>query len=227
MALSRRVEPLVVRTVWWAARSPGRRRLLERLAQEIDEAVETTSGDERPRTLYQMRLLSPPAAPPAATEPFRPGLDEAALLGLIGRAFAWHPEEQWDGQRLRRELDTVGNPPDAIRLAWEGPELAGFCWTRLHRRPTGPVGELVIAGVDPARAGRGLGTATVAAGVAHLRSQHVHHVYLYVESSNVVAVRTYLRLGFEVYRAERRYGEAPLLPPGQVSESSPERRPST
>ncbi len=203
------------KSIWALARHPGARRLLERLAQEIDEAVEDRTGTGSTRSLYQMRLSRPPTkvVEPLATMPYRPGVDDAALLGVLQAAFAWHPEEQWDQSRLQAESAAAGFQPSDVLLARSEGQVVGCCWTKVHTGGEAPRGEIVIAGVRPEHAGKGFGTRMVAAGLDHLWDQGMDWVYLYVESSNLRAVRAYLRLGFSVYRTEHRFGEPPLVIP--------------
>ena len=66
-----------------------------------------------------------------------------------------------------------------------------------------------VVGVDPAAQGRGLGRVLTTLGLAHLQRRLGHlpdpAVLLYVESDNVVAVRTYQGLGFTVARLDTAY----------------------
>jgi len=84
--------------------------------------------------------------------------------------------------------------------------LLGFHWTKRH---TPDLGEVYIVGVDPAAQGRGLGGVLTLIGLHHLAeglSQSRNPtVMLYVEGDNAAAVKTYQRLGFDVYNIDVAY----------------------
>ena len=69
------------------------------------------------------------------------------------------------------------------------------------------LGEVYIVGVDPAAQGRGLGGLLTLVGLHHLsdRLGSSATVMLYVEANNSAAVKTYERLGFEVYSTDVAY----------------------
>ena len=140
-------------------------------------------------------------------EPFRPGRDDASWLELNNRAFLDHPE---NGSLTRDDL--IGRmsmdwfDPEGFVLGWDGNDLAGFCWTKLHNIEQG---EIYIIAVDPERQGRGLGGALLSAGAAHLAGRGVSRIILYVESRNRKALALYRAFGFEAERAFRQ-----LIPGG-------------
>ena len=69
------------------------------------------------------------------------------------------------------------------------------------------MGEVYIVGVDPAAQGRGLGATLTLVGLHHLsdRLGPSATVMLYVEADNSAAVKTYERLGFDVFSADVAY----------------------
>ena len=112
--------------------------------------------------------------------------------------------------------------------------LVGFHWTKVHgghgadephEHPDGaadhhghdqeahdhehhdhpPIGEVYIVGVDPSEQGRGLGPALTLTGLRSLQERGLADVLLYVDESNVAAVKTYTRLGFERHATDVLY----------------------
>ncbi len=182
-------------------------------------ALAAERGYSRTRVLLQMRRdlagVGPdprPALPPDVTvRPFRPGIDEAAWLRVNGRAFAAHAEQgAWTGQDLLLREQEPWFDAEGFLLAWRGnPDrdgrLLGFHWTKVHPPgDAGPeaVGEVYVLGVDPDAQGSSLGRALTDLGLAHLRSQGLASVLLYVEEDNVAAVRLYASRGFERFSVD-------------------------
>jgi mycothiol synthase len=64
------------------------------------------------------------------------------------------------------------------------------------------IGEVYVVGVDPSEQGRGLGPALTLIGLHHLQSQGLDEVLLYVDESNVNAIRVYEGLGFTRYATD-------------------------
>ena len=136
---------------------------------------------------------------------FRMGVDEAAWLAANNAAFAGHPE---NGTITRRDLEhriaQTWFDARGFFLAWDGGQLVGSCWTKIH---DDGVGEIYIVGVVPGWAGRGLGKALVCHGLEYLgRDRHVGRARLYVESDNEPALGLYAKLGFETTRVIESFG---------------------
>lgn len=164
-----------------------------RLAQRV--------GLARRRELFQLRRgLADPTPPRVLPDgvvlrAFVPGADEAAVVAVNDRAFAWHPEQsRWDTRELEvREVQPWFDPTGFLLAVDPSDRLLGFHWTKLH--PDG-LGEVYVLAVDPDAQGSGLGAALTVAGLAYLRKRGAPEAMLYVESDNTAALRTYQKLGF-------------------------------
>ena len=150
---------------------------------------------------------------------FRPGVDDAAFLGVNARAFAWHPEQGrldqagLDAEKVQPWFDPAGFLL-AVDSRNDADRVVGFHWTKVHATdPTpgdgdaapGPIGEVYVLGVDPDAGIRGLGTPLSVAGLEYLRGRGLGTVMLYVEGDNVPALKLYERLGFQRYLTDLVY----------------------
>lgn len=177
--------------IWAHGLHPGAVRLAERF------------GLRSVRELWQMRAplaadLAEPRLPAGVRiRGFVAEQDEAAVVEVNRRAFAWHPEQgAMTVADVRAQAAQSWFDPAGFLLAVdERDRLLGFHWTKVHAGSP-PVGEVYVVGVDPAAHGRGLGTALTLAGLRHLRDCGLGEVLLYVESDNAAAIRVYERLGF-------------------------------
>jgi mycothiol synthase len=132
--------------------------------------------------------------------------DDAELLRVNNAAFSWHPEQGgWTEADIAERRGEDWFDPAGLFLVFEGSELLGFHWTKVH---DAGLGEVYVVGVDPAAQGRGLGGILTLVGLHHLaqRLGPRADVTLYVEGDNTAAVKTYRRLGFEVFSADVAYG---------------------
>jgi mycothiol synthase len=153
------------------------------------------------RALYQLRRGLADPIPPrrvpdgVALRSFVPGEDEAAVVRVNKRAFAWHPEQsRLDTSELRLLETQPWFDPKGFLLAVDpAARLLGFHWTKMH--PDG-LGEVYVLAVDPDAQGTGLGSALTVAGLAYLRERGAPAAMLYVDSDNAPALATYHRLGF-------------------------------
>jgi len=177
------------------------------------------AGFERVRALWQMRRplqaeIEPPALPGGVTlRTFVAGQDEGAWLDLNARAFAHHPEQ---GGWTREDLDLREREPwfdpDGFFLAERDGRVVGFHWTKIHAGPP-PIGEVYVVGVDPGERGAGLGRTLTLVGLRYLRDRGLDQVMLYVDESNVPAIRMYEALGFTRWHTDVMFSNA--APGGQ------------
>ncbi len=177
-------------------------------ASYVAEAARS-AGWVRERELLEMRRPLPiecldKSMPGFNLTTFRMGVDEREWLKANNAAFAGHPE---NGSMTRRDLeDRIAQTwfdVDGFFLAWDGDELAGSCWTKIH---DDGLGEIYIVGVVPGWEGRGLGRALVCHGLDYLgNKRHVSKARLYVEAENERAVGLYAKLGFQTTRILEAY----------------------
>jgi mycothiol synthase len=168
-----------------------------------ETAAVSTLGLRRVRMLAEMARELPAGIPwtlPEGIElrPFRPD-DGAAWLAANNAAFAGHPENgALDGDNLARRLAQPWFDADGFLLAWQGDDLAGFCWTKVHDDGRG---EIYILAVVPEAQGKGLGRALLLAGLDDLnRRRDVTEAILYTDAEDERAVGLYRALGFDTVR---------------------------
>jgi mycothiol synthase len=140
------------------------------------------------------------------TRPFRPGQDEQAWLEVNNRAFQRHPEQGgWTEQTLKARQAQPWFDPDGFLLHHRDGRLAGFCWTKVHRAEASSLGEIYVVAVDPDFSGHGLGRQLTLAGLDHLVEKGCPEAMLYVDATNVPALKLYIDLGFTVNHIDRAY----------------------
>jgi mycothiol synthase len=148
--------------------------------------------------------------PALATRPIRlGGPDEAAVVAVNNRAFAWHPDQADRTAGWIR--DTALEPwfdPDGFLVHETDGRIDGFCWTKVHVEPGPPIGEIYVIAVDPDAHGRGLGRGLTVAGLDHLAGRDLALAMLYVEALNVPALALYDRIGFVRHEVQRAYQAA-------------------
>ncbi len=131
--------------------------------------------------------------------------DAEELLAVNAAAFAHHPEQgALDADGLAARMAEPWFEAEGLILGFDEDGLAGFHWTK----KVGATGEVYVIGVAPRAQGRGYGKVLLQAGLAHLRSSGSDRVLLYVDSSEVVAVRMYESAGFGVARRDVLYAPA-------------------
>ena len=133
--------------------------------------------------------------------------DDAELLRVNNAAFAWHPEQSgWTVADIAQRRGEPWFDPRGLFMALDvqSGKLLGFHWTKVHAEEPG-LGEVYVVGVDPAAQGRGLGATLTLVGMHHLADRGLQTVMLYVEADNSAAVKTYQRLGFEIFSVDAAY----------------------
>ncbi len=195
-----------------ARRGGGTVRLWLRAPDPASEAA-IGEGFHPLRDVFQLRAPLPlrvgdrsgdRGGPEIDVRPFRPGTDEAAWLAVNNRAFAGHPEQgSWKLEDVLRREREPWFDPEGFLLHEVGGRLAGYCWTKVHRRPS--LGEIYVIGVDPDFQHKGLGRALTIAGLRHLAGRAIPTGMLYVEATNEPALALYHSLGFDLHHLDRCY----------------------
>lgn len=177
---------------------------------EPARATAAAMGLVKARELLQMRrnltdLPPVSVAPGVRLTTYSGPEDDAELLRVNNAAFAWHPEQGgWTEDEIAERRGEAWFDADGLFMAFDGDggALLGFHWTKIH----GPeLGEVYVVGVDPDAQGRGIGATLTLAGLHHLAERGAKTVMLYVEADNEAAVKTYQRLGFDVYSTDVAY----------------------
>lgn len=181
---------------WWVHRP-----------DETADATAAEVGLHLGRRLLQLRRSLPiDQTTTIETRPFEVGRDEAEWLRVNNAAFEDHPEQGgWTIDTLRLREAEPWFDPAGFRLHERDGVLAGFCWTKVHRDATPPMGEIYVIAVDPSFHGQGLGKALTIAGLDHLSKSGLTVGMLHVDGANDAALGLYERLGFVVHHADHAY----------------------
>jgi mycothiol synthase len=184
---------------WWTDGDDDR---VRRVAEQVGLALE--------RSLHEMGVDLPLGSRASVATRGFTSADVDAWLRVNNRAFAGHPEQGgWDRDTLAARLAEPWFDADGFRLYEHDGVVAAFCWTKVHREMTPPVGEIYVIGVDPDLHGRGLGRELTLAGLDWLSDHGLEQAMLFVDGGNTAALRLYERLGFVTRRT--RYAFAGTL----------------
>jgi mycothiol synthase len=166
--------------------------------EEVERLVER--GWRLSRRVDRLRrpLPADPAPPTAfVVRPFEPGRDEAAWVAGNNAAFAGHPTQgAMTVGRLEAKERAAWFDPSGFLLFFDGDRLAASCWTKVHDRAAGRMGEIYVISVAPFAQGSGLGRIAVLRGLEHLAQLGLGIAELYVEADNLDAYRLYESIGF-------------------------------
>jgi mycothiol synthase len=156
------------------------------------------------RPLPLPRALRPRDPVPYAARAFVPGRDDEQWLEVNNRAFSWHPEQGgWTLDVLHaKEAEPWFDAEGFLVAELEG-QLAGFCWTKIHRDTEPMLGEIFVIAVDPAVQARGLGRFLTISGLDWLAEQGITEAMLYVEGDNDSARALYDEFGFATHHVKR------------------------
>lgn len=156
--------------------------------------------------------------------------DDAGLLKVNAAAFSALPDQgSWTQTDLDARLSAPWFDPHDL-LVLRSPEgIIGFHWTKVHQPgevglpgsaagSTTPVGEVYVLALDPSVQGRGLARLLLSAGAAHLADRGCRQVMLYVDDTNTVARKLYLREGFRDERLDMLYRR--IAVPSQITDAT-------
>jgi mycothiol synthase len=196
-----------------AARGGGHVVLWVFAARPADDARLAPSGLVPARELFEMRVPLPvaerPAWPPGIeVRDFEPGRDEGAWLVVNNRAFENHPDQgAWVEATLARRMAEPWFDPSLFVLAFDDAGLAGFNWCKVHPATDAEParGEIFVIGVDPGRAGSGLGRALALEGLHRLAGRGIEIGMLFTAADNTRALELYRSIGFTEHRVDRAY----------------------
>ncbi|MFL0182111.1 MULTISPECIES: mycothiol synthase [unclassified Mycobacterium] len=188
-------------------------------AQSTAEALGLATVRELLQMRRSLRGVPEPTVPSGVTIRTYAGPDDdAELLRVNNAAFSWHPEQGgWTAEDLAQRRAEAWFDPAGLFLAFDGPVLLAFHWTKIHTGKPGAerAGEVYVVGVDPAAQGRGLGRVLTEIGLVYLADRLADVVepivLLYVEADNTAALRTYQQLGFDVHSVDTAYAAADQL----------------
>jgi len=185
---------------WWTHPGHGDEALARRLGMTEDRRLDLM---ERPLPIDHLE-------PSITTRPFRPGTDDEEWLAVNNAAFADHGEQGgWDRELLTLRFTEPWFDPDGFLLHERDGHILGFCWTKIHQRDDGPVGEIYVIGVHPKAHGGGLGRSLTLAGLRHMESVGAQRAILYVDAANAAAAHLYRDLGFHVAHHHLSYRRPP------------------
>lgn len=127
---------------------------------------------------------------------FTVGRDEAPWLEINAKAFAHHPEQgNWTVADLEQRMNASWFDPALFLILADGYDVIGFCWVKVEDHYP-QRGEIYVIGVDPDYTGKGLGQFLVLSGLEAMARRGVSEAVLYVEDTNVGALKLYDALGF-------------------------------
>lgn len=143
--------------------------------------------------------------------------DDEGLLAVNAAAFGSLPDQGlWTQADLAARMSAPWFEPADLRVLRRADRIVGFHWTKVHPPggvglpasafgSTTPMGEVYVLALDPQVHGRGLARVLLADGLAHLAQRGCRQVMLYVDDTNTVARRLYLREGFRDERLDMLY----------------------
>ncbi|MFN2555716.1 MAG: mycothiol synthase [Nitriliruptorales bacterium] len=136
--------------------------------------------------------------------PYRPEVDDDAVVGVLRAAFEGDADPDWDHSRLAQRRSFAWFDPVDLLLAEDAQgNIPALHWTK---RRGGGVGEVYVLAVTPAAQGVGLGRGLLRAGLRHLRDRGCRDVLLWVDEDNLAAIQLYRSEGFSTRWVDVAFG---------------------
>ena len=182
---------------------------IENISEE-DNAVPVAAGYSPFRDLRVLSRGLPALPAEIETRGFTKS-DPDEIIRINNAAFDWHPEQS--GMTIESLTETQSEAwyaDEDFRILETNNELRGFCWMKIHvpTNSTLKKGEIYVIAVDPSFQGQGLGRQLALSGLEWLSKKKIREVFLYVESDNYPALKTYDSLGFEHISTNRCFHES-------------------
>lgn len=135
------------------------------------------------------------------------GADVGALVSANSRAFAGHREAaSLSEEDVAQIMQEPWFDPRGLFLLFDGGEVVGFCWTRIHDNGDG---EIYRIGIVPDRTGSGAGKLLLSTGFAYLAEhERAQRGVLWVDASNERALNLYRSVGMRPERTIREYEQS-------------------
>ena len=169
-----------------------------------DDDIPISAGYSPFRDLKILSRRIPAISPEIDTREFADS-DYAEIIRINNAAFHWHPEQSGMTEKSLKETQSEAwYANEDFRILEADSELKGFCWMKVHGlsctccdKSKLLKGEIFVIAVDPLLQGQGLGRQLALAGLEWMSKKKIREVFLYVESDNHPALKTYNSLGFE------------------------------
>ena len=169
-----------------------------------DDNLPVSAGYSPFRDLKILSRSIPAIPAEIETREFIPS-DYKEIIQINNAAFYWHPEQGGMTEiSLKETQSEAWYTNDDFRILEVDGELKGFCWMKVHGSSCTCCdkskllkGEIFVIAVDPSFQGQGLGRQLALAGLEWMSKKKIREVFLYVESDNHPALKTYDSLGFK------------------------------
>ena len=177
-------------------------------ADEKDDTLPVSAGYSPFRDLKILSRSIPAIPSEIKTRGFTEN-DTDEIIRINNDAFHWHPEQSgMTLESLKKTQSEAWYTNEDFRVLEQNHQILGFCWMKVHEpslKSTLSKGEIFVIAVDPSFQNQGLGRQLALSGLEWLSAKKIREVFLYVESDNHPALKTYDSLGFSHLSTNRCY----------------------